>query len=65
MPKMKTHRGAAKRFSRTASGKWRRAKAMKSHLLTKKSAKRKRHLRRAALVAATDERALGRLMPYE
>ncbi|RME85165.1 MAG: 50S ribosomal protein L35 [Zetaproteobacteria bacterium] len=65
MPKMKTHRGAAKRFSRTASGKFRRAKAMKSHLLTKKSAKRKRFLRKRTLVAAVDERALERLIPYK
>ena len=51
MPKMKTHRGAAKRFSVTATGKVKRNKAYKSHILTKKSPKRKRNLRRAGLIA--------------
>ena len=45
MPKMKTHRGAAKRFKKTGTGKLKRAKAFKSHILTKKSAKRKRNLK--------------------
>ena len=48
MPKMKTHRGAAKRFKKTGTGKLKRAKAFKSHILTKKSAKRKRNLRKAS-----------------
>ena len=64
MPKMKTNRAAAKRFARTKSGKWKRQKAMHSHLLTKKSAKRKRHLRKQTLVAKADERAVRRLLPY-
>jgi large subunit ribosomal protein L35 len=50
MPKMKTHKGAKKRFSVTGTGKVRRLKAYKSHILTKKSAKRKRNLRRPAIV---------------
>ena len=49
MPKLKTHRGAAKRFKSTASGKFKRGKAYKSHILTKKSTKRKRKLRKAAV----------------
>ena len=49
MPKMKTHRGAAKRFKKTGTGKIKRAKAFKSHILTKKSAKRKRNLRKCCL----------------
>ena len=55
MPKLKTHRGAAKRFKRTASGKFKRAKAFKSHILTKKTSKRKRRLRQAGIVATTGD----------
>lgn len=55
MPKMKTHRGAAKRFSVTGSGKVRRNRAYKSHILTKKTSKRKRRLRQAALIATNGE----------
>ena len=55
MPKMKTHRGAAKRFKVTASGKVKRMKAFKSHILTKKTSKRKRNLRRATLIATNGE----------
>jgi large subunit ribosomal protein L35 len=55
MPKMKTHKGAKKRFTVTASGKVRRLRAYKSHILTKKTSKRKRRLRRPALVATTGE----------
>ena len=55
MPKMKTHKGAKKRFTVTASGKVRRMKAFKSHILTKKSSKRKRNLRRATTVATNGE----------
>jgi large subunit ribosomal protein L35 len=51
MPKMKTHNGATKRFKLTASGKVKRFKAYKSHILTKKTSKRKRNLRRAGLIA--------------
>ncbi len=55
MPKMKTHKGAAKRFSITASGKVRRLRAHKSHILTKKTSKRKRRLRQAAFVKTNGE----------
>ncbi|MGH7669982.1 MAG: 50S ribosomal protein L35 [Gemmatimonadaceae bacterium] len=55
MPKMKTHRGAAKRFSITGSGKVKRNKAHKSHILTKKTSKRKRRLRQSGLIATNGE----------
>lgn len=55
MPKMKTHKGAAKRFKVTASGKVKRMKAFKSHILTKKTSKRKRNLRRPGLIATNGE----------
>jgi large subunit ribosomal protein L35 len=64
MPKMKSHRGAAKRFSRTASGKIKRHKANKSHILTTKTTKRKRQLRRPDEVAAADVPRIERLLPY-
>ena len=63
MPKMKTHRGAAKRFKRTASGKFKRAKTNKQHILTKKDTKRKRQLRRTEVVAAVDEKHVRRMLP--
>mgnify|MGYP003577495751 FL=1 len=63
MPKMKSHKGAKKRFSVTGSGKVRRLKANKSHILTKKDAKRKRRLRRATYVTTNGEtRVLKRLL---
>ncbi|HEX5438586.1 MAG TPA: 50S ribosomal protein L35 [Gemmatimonadaceae bacterium] len=63
MPKMKTHRGAAKRFTVTASGKVRRSRAYKSHILTKKSPKRKRRLRQETLVQTTgDAKRIRRLI---
>ena len=55
MPKMKTHKGAKKRFSITGTGKVRRLKAFKSHILTKKTSKRKRRLRQAAIVTTNGE----------
>ena len=55
MPKMKTHKGAKKRFKLTGTGKVRRYKAYKSHILTKKTSKRKRRLRQAGLVATTGD----------
>ena len=55
MPKMKTHSGAKKRFTVTGSGKVRRMKAYKSHILTKKSSKRKRNLRRPTTIATNGE----------
>ena len=55
MPKMKSHRGARKRFSVTGSGKVKRYKAYKSHILTKKTSKRKRRLRRSAMITVRGE----------
>jgi large subunit ribosomal protein L35 len=65
MPKMKTHRGAAKRFSLTGTGKIKRNHAFKSHILTKKSAKRKRNLRKAAMMSAADAQRVKKLIPYK
>ncbi|HET8654217.1 MAG TPA: 50S ribosomal protein L35 [Longimicrobiaceae bacterium] len=62
MPKMKTHRGAAKRFKKTAKGHVKRGHAYHSHILTKKSPKRKRHLRDSALIAKSDEKRVKRLI---
>jgi large subunit ribosomal protein L35 len=63
MPKMKTHKGAKKRFSVTGTGKVRRNKANTSHILTKKSSKRKRNLRRPGLIATSgDEKRMKRLL---
>ena len=64
MPKMKTNRGAAKRFRRTSSGKFKRAQSHLNHILTKKSTKRKRHLRSTLVIADSDNRAVRRLLPY-
>lgn len=64
MPKMKTHRGAAKRFKKTGTGKFKKMKAFKSHILEKKSSKRKRNLRKAGLVSAADTKKLRVLLPY-
>ena len=64
MPKMKTHRGAAKRIKKTASGKLKRMRAFKSHILTKKDRKRKRRLRKSDLVASADSKRLNRMLPY-
>ena len=64
MPKMKTHRGAAKRFKKTGTGKIKRYKAYKSHLTGKKSPKRVRQLRKATLVSKGDFKRLSRLLPY-
>lgn len=65
MPKMKTHRGAAKRFKKTASGMIKRAKAYGSHLLTSKSPKRKRKLRQAGLVSEVEQKRISKLIPYK
>ncbi len=64
MPKMKSNRGAAKRFKATGTGKIRRSKAFTSHILTKKSTKRKRNLRKSGLVSASDSKAVKRMLPY-
>lgn len=65
MPKMKTHRGAAKRFKITGTGKIKRSKAYKGHLLTKKSPKRKRQLAKSTLVDKSDSKRIKRLLPYK
>ncbi len=62
MPKIKTNRGAAKRFRLTASGKIRRNKAYKSHILTKKSTKRKRNLRKSTIASVADSRRIKRML---
>ena len=62
MPKMKSHRGAAKRFKRTGTGKIVRSKPNKQHILTKKSPKRKRHLCKSAIVAAVDAKRLEQML---
>lgn len=64
MPKMKTNRSAAKRFKKTATGKLKRAKAYHSHILTKKSPKRKRNLRKSGLVNKADEKRILKMLPY-
>jgi len=63
MPKMKTHRGAAKRFKKTGTGKIVRSRSNKQHILTKKSSKRKRRLRKSALVSAVDAKRLEQMLP--
>lgn len=62
MPKMKTHRGAAKRFKKTGTGKIVRSKSNKQHILTKKSPKRKRNLRQTVLVSKVDEKRLKQML---
>ncbi len=64
MPKMKTHRGAAKRFSKTGSGKLKRHHAFHSHILTKKSAGRKRKLDGETMVSDANLATVKRMLPY-
>ena len=64
MPKIKTNRAAAKRFKVTGTGKLKRNKAYKSHILTKKSTKRKRNLRQATITDATNVKNLKKVLPY-
>ena len=64
MPKIKTNKSAAKRFKRTASGGFKCNQSHRRHILTKKSTKRKRHLRKAATLHASDVRMAARMMPY-
>jgi large subunit ribosomal protein L35 len=64
MPKLKTHRGAAKRFKRTGTGKIKRNKAYKSHLLTGKSSKRTKQLRKSGLVDKTNLDGVNKMLPY-
>lgn len=64
MPKLKTHKGAKKRFKITGTGKIKRARANRRHLLTGKSSRRTRRLREATLVSESDYRNIKRLLPY-
>ena len=64
MPKIKTKRAAAKRFKATGTGKLKRNKAFKSHILTKKTTKRKRGLRQATITDATNVKAMKKVLPY-
>ena len=64
MPKMKTVKAAAKRFKTTGTGKLKRNKAYKSHILTKKSQKRKRNLRKATITDATNVKSMKKILPY-
>jgi large subunit ribosomal protein L35 len=64
VPKLKTNRGAAKRFRKTSTGKVRRRKAFASHILTKKSTKRKRNLGTSTFVDKTNSKAIKKLIPY-
>lgn len=64
MPKLKTKRAAAKRFKVTGTGKLKRNKAYKSHILTKKSQKRKRNLRKATITDETNAKVMKKILPY-
>jgi large subunit ribosomal protein L35 len=63
--KLKTHRGAAKRFKKTATGKFKRGQSFKRHILTSKTTRRKRALRKMVLVADQDQKKLERMLPYK
>ena len=64
MPKIKTHRGAAKRFSLTGTGKVKRNKAYASHILTTKTTKRKRNLRKSTVMDKANAKAIKKILPY-
>ena len=64
MPKVKTKRSAAKRFHKTGTGQLKRMKAYKSHILTKKSTKRKRNLRKATITDSTNAQVIRKVLPY-
>ncbi|HIZ43359.1 MAG TPA: 50S ribosomal protein L35 [Firmicutes bacterium] len=64
MPKVKTSRAAAKRFKKTGTGKLKRMKAYKSHILTKKSQKRKRNLRKSAVAVPSNAKVMKKILPY-
>jgi len=64
MPKLKTKRAAAKRFAVTGTGKLKRNKAYKNHILTKKTTKRKRNLRKAAMTDKTNTKVMKQILPY-
>jgi large subunit ribosomal protein L35 len=63
--KMKTHRGAAKRYKKTGTGKFKRASANKGHILTKKSPKRKRRLRKGSVVSPVEAPKIKKMLPYK
>jgi large subunit ribosomal protein L35 len=65
MPKLKTHRGAAKRFKKSGTGKFLRGKAFKQHILSSKTTKRKRALRGTTVVSEQDTPKLARMLPYK
>ena len=64
MPKLKTKRAAAKRFKKTGTGELKRNKAYKSHILTKKTTKRKRNLRKATMTDSTNSKVMKKILPY-
>lgn len=64
MPKLKTNRAAAKRFKKTGTGKLKRSKAYKRHILTKKTTKKKRELRKATMMDKTNEKVIKKILPY-
>ena len=64
MPKLKTHSGAAKRFKKTGTGKFKRGHAFKRHILTSKTTKRKRHLDTDTMVDKADQKKVARMIPY-
>ncbi|MBO5088180.1 MAG: 50S ribosomal protein L35 [Lachnospiraceae bacterium] len=64
MPKLKTNRAAAKRFKKTGTGKLKRNKAYKRHILTKKTTKKKRDLRKATMMDKTNEKVMKKILPY-
>jgi len=65
MPKLKSHRGAAKRFKKTGTGKFVRGKAFKRHILTSKPTRRKRQMRGTQVVDKADQSKLKRMLPYD
>jgi large subunit ribosomal protein L35 len=65
MPKIKSHRGAAKRFKKTGTGKFVRSKAFKRHILTSKPTRRKRHMRGTVVVSDADRARIKRMLPYD
>ncbi len=65
MPKMKTHRGAAKRFKITKNGKVKYRRGFRNHILTKKSSKRIRHLRKDSYLCESDAKRIKQLLPYK
>jgi large subunit ribosomal protein L35 len=65
MPKLKTHRGAAKRFKKTGTGKFKRSMAFKRHLLGSKTTKVKRHLSGTVVVSDADAKKIARMLPYK